>query len=155
LNVLLPNPWPSALSAEYGELQLKQACMKFRVPYCGQLKQEYRDLKDAKDTSVIGPELQNLVNAVHTLPVSTAECERGFSQMNLICTPTRSLLSVEHMSALMFINISGPPLAEWFPLAYVRSWLSKGRHAATDLGKTRGNKLQTRFLLGGNPFGSL
>jgi len=80
--------------------------------------------------------LQNLINAVHTLPVSTAECERGFSQMNLICTPTRSLLSVEHMSAL---NMSGPPLAEWFPIAYVRTWLSKGRHAATDLGKGKTN----------------
>jgi len=43
---------------------------------------------------VIGPELQNLVNAVHSLPVSMAECERGLSQMNLICTPTRLLLYV-------------------------------------------------------------
>ena len=140
LNVLLPNPWPADLSAEYGKLQLKQACMKFRVSYSGQLKQEYRDLKDIKDMSVIGSELQKLVNAVHTLPVSTAECERGFSQMNLICTPTRSLLTVPHMSALMFINTSGPPLAEWCPLAYVKSWLGKGRHAATDLGKTRGKQ---------------
>ena len=63
LNVLLPNPWPADLSAEYGELQLKQTCMKFRVSYSGQLKQEYRDLKDIKDMSVIGSELQKLVSA--------------------------------------------------------------------------------------------
>jgi len=59
--------------------------------------------------------------------------------MNLICTATRLLSSVEHMSARV-INISGPPLAEWFPLAYGRSWLSKGHHAATDLGETRGKE---------------
>jgi len=148
LNVLLPNPWPSDLSAEYGEQQLKQACIKFRVNCCGQLKQEYRDLKDVKDMGVIGPHLQKLINAVHTLPVSTAACERGFSQMNLICTPTRTLLSVEHMSALMFINISGPPLAQWCPLAYVKSWLGKGRHAATDLGKTRGKQTAHKVSAG-------
>jgi len=68
--------------------------------------------------------------------------------MNLISTATRLLLSVEHMSALMFINISGPPLAEWFPLAYGRSWLSKGRYAATDLGETREKKLQKTFSAG-------
>ena len=97
--------------------------MKFRANYySAQLKQEYRDLKDAKDMGVVGPELRNLINAFHTLTISTAECERSFSQMNLIC---RSMLSIEQMSARMFINISGPPLAQWCPLAYVKSWLGK------------------------------
>jgi len=47
--------------------------MKFRVSYSGQLKHEYRDRKDAKDMNVIGPELQNLINAVHTLPAYSQE----------------------------------------------------------------------------------
>ena len=79
--------------------------------------------------------LKRLVGAVHTLPVSTAECERGFSRMNIISTPLRTCLAVKHISALFFISIAGPPLNRWQPLPYVKSWLAKGRHAATDLGK--------------------
>ena len=63
------------------------ACSQFRVNYCGDLKQDYRDMKDARDSSVVRHELQKLMNAIHTLPASTAECERGFSQMNLIMHP--------------------------------------------------------------------
>jgi hypothetical protein len=41
---------------------------------------------------------------------------------------------------VVFISVTGPPLEEWDPLPYVRSWLAQGRHAATDLGKARTNK---------------
>ena len=63
----------------------------------------------------------------------------------MACLFCRSTLSVEHMSALMFLNISGPPLAQWCPLTYVKSWLGKGRHAATDLGKTRGKQTDNKI----------
>ena len=46
--------------------------------------------------------------AVQTLPISTAACERGFSQMNIVCSDLRSSLTVAHMSFLMFIGIVGP-----------------------------------------------
>ena len=137
LSVLFPSVWPSEIPAEYGEEELKQACTKFKINYSRDIKDEYRDLKDAKDNSMVGLNLRRLTIAINTLPVSTAECERGFSQMNLICTPTRSKVSVKHMSSLMLISIAGPPLEEWCPMTYVKTWLAKGRHAATDLGKTR------------------
>jgi len=54
--------------------------------------------------------------------------------MNIICTPFRTCLAVEHISAL------GPPVNQWQPLPYVQSWLAKGRHAATDLGKVKSVK---------------
>jgi hypothetical protein len=60
--------------------------------------------------------------------------------MNLTCTPLRSQLTVEHMSTLLFISVTGPPLEDWNPLPYVRSWLAQGRHAATDFGKARTKK---------------
>jgi len=69
-----------------------------------------------------------------------AECGRGFSQMNIICTPLRTCLAVENISTLLFIAIVGPPLNLWQPLPYVKSWLAKGRHAATDLGKAKSAK---------------
>ena len=37
------------------------------------------------------------------------------------------------MSSLMFVKLVGPPLEMFQPLPYVKSWLSKGHHAATDL----------------------
>ena len=61
----------------------------FMVNYSTNLKQEYRESKDIKgaETEVSGRDLKKLVGATHTLPVSTtAECERGFSQINVICT---------------------------------------------------------------------
>jgi hypothetical protein len=33
--------------------------------------------------------------------------------MNLTCTPLRSQLTVEHMSTLLFISVTGPPLEDW------------------------------------------
>ena len=44
--------------------------------------------------------------------------------MNLVCTNLRSRLSVKHTSSLMFIALSGPPLALWKPLPFVKSWLA-------------------------------
>ena len=37
-------------------------------------------------------ELRELLVAVNSIPITSAECERGFSQMNLICTPHRGSL---------------------------------------------------------------
>jgi hypothetical protein len=80
------------------------------VPYSISIKQEYRDFKDSEDVGSAGPNLKKLLNAINTVRVSTAECERGFSQMNLTCIPLRSQLTVEHMSTLLFISVTGPPL---------------------------------------------
>ena len=48
-----------------------------------------------------------LKGLLQVVPVSNAEAERGFSQMNLVCTKSRSSLSVAHLSSLMFIHING------------------------------------------------
>ncbi|MCP6484570.1 hypothetical protein NL492_27585, partial [Klebsiella pneumoniae] len=64
-----------------------------------------------------------------TLPCSTAECERGFSLMNIICTDLHSKLTIPNISNLMFININGPPLSLWNPEDYVKHWISNYRTA--------------------------
>ena len=113
---------------------------KFLVPYSRELKDEYRDFKDVKEAAVSGHCLKRVVGAVHTLPVSTAECERGFSTMNIICMPLTTRLTVKHISVLLFISINGPLLSQWQSLPYVKSWLAQVRHAATDLGKAKSAK---------------
>ena len=99
--VLFPSNWPTDLPAEYGVKELKQACSTFLVPYCGKLKQEYRDYKDCNGIDFAGakPNLKKIICAMHILPNSTAECERGLSRMNIICTRLRTALTIEHISS--------------------------------------------------------
>jgi hypothetical protein len=91
------------------------------------------------------------------IPVSTAACERGFSRMNLICTNLRTRLTVKHISSLMFISLSGPPISIWQPLPYVKSWLLNHRRSTTSSqGPNRKmqeskNLLMLRWFLCGKP----
>ncbi|CAI6377603.1 unnamed protein product [Macrosiphum euphorbiae] len=77
----------------------------------------FRQIIDDQTVSFknVMPEFYNLVQ---TFPCSTAECERGFSLMNNICTKLRSTLTIKHLANLMFINVNGPPLDEWEPKNY-------------------------------------
>ncbi len=84
------------------------------------------------DGVVIGKKLQSLINLLEVLPVSSADCERGFSQMNLYHTSGRNRLSVSSVNDMMMIGINGPPLAAWNPTKYVISWLKSGKHGALD-----------------------
>jgi hypothetical protein len=135
VQTVFPGTWPTVVPPEYGEPQLKQICVKFEVPHSNELKQQYRDYKDSKgcDLRLV---MKQFVFAVDTLPVSTAACERGFSRMNVICSPLQTQLTIKHISSLMFIAMVGPPMNAFDPAPYVTSWLAKGRHAATDMGKT-------------------
>jgi len=129
VSTLLPTKWSNNLSPEYGEEQLLYICEKFLLFYNGDVKQGYRDYKDSEG-EVSTPAMRVILNAIATLPISTAACERGFSKMNIVCTPLRSCLSVKHMSSLLFISMVGPPLTLWQPINYVKSWMLKGRRNA-------------------------
>ena len=120
---------PSEVSPEFGEVQLKLLCTTFGLSY-SEAKLAYRDYKESKG-KVILPALKRVMNVVNTVPVSTAECERGFSNMNIVCTSLRSRLSVKHMSSLMFISLSCSPLSLWKPLSFVKSWIASNRRQAT------------------------
>jgi hypothetical protein len=76
--------------------------------------------------------LQPLMLAIDTIPVCTAECERGFSQMNLIVSTTRNFLALSTVADLLFGKLVGPPLTQFKPKVYVLSWLAKGHHSADD-----------------------
>jgi hypothetical protein len=66
------------------------------------------------------------------VPKSTAECERAFSLMNTIISPTRNRLQIDHAGSVMFISIIGPPIHIFNPEKYVKNWLRRGNHAASD-----------------------
>lgn len=129
VEVLDVNAVASEVSPEFGEQQLRLLCNKFGMPF-SETKNAYREFKESKGTAM-PLALKQLTNFVDTIPVSTAECERGFSRMNLVCSSLRSRLTVKHMSSLMFVSLSGPPLTLWKPLPYVKSWLLLNRRSAT------------------------
>jgi len=80
------------------------------------LKQDCREYKETNGETIL-PGLRILINSINTLPVSTAECERGFSKLNILCSTRclRSKLSVNHLSSLMFVSMCGPPVSQWEP----------------------------------------
>jgi hypothetical protein len=53
------------------------------------------------------PNLQDLIELYRILPLSTVECERGFSRMSLIKSDLRSRLSDFRLDTLMHISLNG------------------------------------------------
>lgn len=85
--------------------------------------EEYRDWK-LQGTE--GGTLRRLVIAGKTFLPSSAECERGFSALNDIDCKTRNRLREQSLSALLFLDVNGPPLEYFNPKPFVRSWLKAG-----------------------------
>ncbi|XP_023724669.1 uncharacterized protein LOC111873863 isoform X2 [Cryptotermes secundus] len=71
-------------------------------------------------------ELKLLIAAANTIIISTAECERAFSNMNNIISTIRSSTLLKTASSLMFISSVGPPLSAFDAEYYVKQWLKKG-----------------------------
>jgi len=74
--------------------------------------------------------------AIDTITITSADAERGFSTMNLICTqhctPLRNRLGVELLSNLIFVSLVGPSLDYFNALPYVKIRLTRGHRAACD-----------------------
>ena len=60
------------------------------------------------DGTSIGLNLHYLISVLKVLPISSADCERGFSQMNLFHTSGRNRLNVTSVTDSLMIAINGP-----------------------------------------------
>jgi len=127
--VLAETTWPSDVPCGFGEDEVTELCRRFRLP-CDLTVNAFRDYTDAGGWRMPA-DLQPPVNCTHVIPSSTAECERGFSHMNIIVSDTRSMLLVSHVSSLLFIKLHGPLLKSWNPTRYTKTWLRK-HLSATD-----------------------
>lgn len=58
----------------------------------------------------IFPEIFKLLNIILALPIGTATVERSFSQMKLVKTRLRNMISDENLPRLLRIGIEGPKL---------------------------------------------
>lgn len=105
----------------YGEKKIKYLKGKF-LP---NQKDAINGMRKIIDDQTTCPEkiMPKFCNFLKTFPRSTAECERDFSVMNIICTDVRSKLTINNISNLMFININDLLLHIWDPECYDKvSW---------------------------------
>ena len=88
-------------------------------------------MKSAK----VGRALASLMLIEQTVPISSAEAERGLSQMNIVATDFRSRLLVSNISDILFVRLNGPlphTCHTWNSASATRSWLLKGHRQADD-----------------------
>ncbi|KAK0133590.1 E3 SUMO-protein ligase KIAA1586 [Merluccius polli] len=94
LSVLDTGNWPSSPGIRHGEAQVKRLCRRFNL---GE-EQAVNGMRDFLEHPDSEPEnLKPLMQCMQTIPCSTAECERGFSLMNNICTDKRSTLLLSNV----------------------------------------------------------
>ena len=63
-----------------------------------------------------------LIQLLFSLPASNGKLERVFSEVNIIKTSKRNLLSNESLDDLLMLSIEGPPLKEYCPDTAVDLW---------------------------------
>lgn len=133
--ILYPNNWPENAPLTFGEEEIRSLAQRLQINE----RESVRGFRDYLNHKTFPNNLMLLKNALNTIPISSSECERGFSQMNLILTSGRASLLTKTVSSLLFLRIVGPPLRHFHPTKYVESWIAKGHHSAlTTQSKQRG-----------------
>ena len=75
--------------------------------------------------SSLYPTLSLLASITLTLPLSTADCERGFSTMNRIKTDSRNRLKTITLDMLIRLSTEGPSLDSFHFDAALSMWAQK------------------------------
>lgn len=68
------------------------------------------------------PDLLAVIDLVLSLPASTADCERGFSTMNMVKSDWRSSLLSDTLSDLLIIHLCSPEIKDFDPSTAVMLW---------------------------------
>ena len=88
------------------------------------------DFAKFKRSALATERLAAFITNLAVYPVSSADCERGFSQMNLHHTHLRNRLQTSTVDSLLMVSVNEPPVHKWNVWPYVLSWLAKGRKDA-------------------------
>ena len=130
--------------AEFGEQEVKQCTAHFKVAleragvdvddvvteWCllrGQLyrKRDFRKLSWAQVNGLYDITCANILSLIDlllTIPVATAECERGFSRMKIIKNDYRTCLRSTVLTNIMRIQLDSPSLSAFDPLEAIHLW---------------------------------
>ena len=133
--VLLNDNWPSDELQRilYGDNEVLELTKVVKVPTDrrSSVINQFRILKNGH-VLADNEDLDDLQKRLCILPISSAECERGFSSMNQTHTQQRSALQIKTIRDLLFVKLNGLPL-EYFPAEhYAGLWIKEGRHSVTD-----------------------
>ena len=71
-------------------------------------------------------DILSVIDLLLTLPASSAEVERGFSQLKLLKTDMRSKLKESHLNDLMSIKLLSAPVSEFNPTEAIQLWNKSG-----------------------------
>lgn len=83
--------------------------------------------------------IRRLITIVLSLPVGTADAERGFSILKT-ALDHRVSLAVEHLEDILFVRINGPPIDKFDAASYARYWLDTGHMRSDDTAWERTKK---------------
>ena len=146
-----PNEWPQGKSelASFGKREIKEVLNYFKdlafIKSCDSekllaeewpafkvwaSKQQRRDWKRLFTDDFLRSKYENLIKlfeVIYVFPLSTAECERGFSLLKRIKNDWRSSLSVDMTHGLMLIVNHGPKLEDYDPTEAVIKWWQGGK----------------------------
>ena len=129
--VLNPLSWPESEDQKllFGDADVTRLAKLCNVDS----REALDDFRMYKNNSLrIGKALATVLKRVNIMSISSAECERGFSCMNLNNTDNRSSLSIDSLSALIFIKVNGPTPVDFNASLYAAEWIKAGRHSAMD-----------------------
>ena len=131
--VLNAHNWPTDCleRALFGDREVASLCKQLSIS-SSLIVEILSDFKTYKETLKVGTHLKGLISKISVYPISSADCERGFSHMNQQHTDSRNRLKTETVNALLMISVNGPFVEHVKCHEYVLSWLKKGRHSATD-----------------------
>lgn len=88
---------------------------------------EFRDLVDGREE---GSTIKHAKKLLKVIAINSAECERGFSLMNITLNKQRNRLSIKTLYDLMTVKLLGKPLNDFDPLPYVIGFLREGHRTA-------------------------
>lgn len=128
LEVLSPENWPDNMDIQYGDESIRRLSQVFQIDQVLSVR-GFREYKENKKVNI---DIKPLMTVINSIAISSSECERTFSSMNVIVSPIRSTLTSNHLSSLIFIHCVGPPLEKFDPKSFVKSWIMRGKRSATE-----------------------
>uniref|UniRef100_T1HEH8 Dimer_Tnp_hAT domain-containing protein n=1 Tax=Rhodnius prolixus TaxID=13249 RepID=T1HEH8_RHOPR len=129
--VLDPTEWPTDIETDHRENEIESLYTRFNlITSTTRCINAFRDYIE-NGGKEIPEDLQILIHYINTIPCSSPECERGFSNMNIILNEQRNTILIENLANLLFIKMNGPLQQLFNPDDYVKILL-RSRHSADD-----------------------
>jgi hypothetical protein len=114
-HILDPKSWPENVALTFEEKEIRNLKKRLQMNE----RQSIRRFRDYLDQKIFPENMVNLKIALNTVQISSSDCVREFSKLNLILISTRAYLSTTIVSTLLFVRDFGPPLRQFSPTKYV------------------------------------